>query len=288
MNINFVIHRFGEWTMLMLGESVLSLLVVDVSETSQYYKTLFSGIVSITLLEYLHFRSQPHLPEDHAMRRSKEAGITFHYLMTFYSMALVALGTSYKMLLYEVNKEKTYSTVAADDTEHRRSLFPAGLSRLLAAGAEGSASEYDPNRRQNVAHWFCISMALVWFCSDAMILVHRGIKDNLSRCRLQTSGKLIATGLVLSRVGLIAWMGTLSQYVTEPEKLAFIGFVGIVLQVVLRFGGSIAFDANDTDNILHGFAEESSDGFKTWPNTTQPQTAAAAKSSDFIMEKIEE
>jgi hypothetical protein len=288
LNITFVIHRYGEWTMLMLGESVLSLLIVDVSETSKYYSTLFSGIVSITLLEYLHFRSQPHDPDDHAMRRSKEAGIVFSYLMTLYSMALVALGTSYKMLLYEVNKEKTYSTAVADDPEHRRSLFSAVLSRLLAAGADDSASEYDPNRRQNIAHWFCISMAIVWFCSDAMILVHHGIKDNLGRCRVRTSRKLIATGLVLSRVGLIAWIGTLGQYVTEPEKLAFIGFVGIVLQVLLRFVGSIAFDENDTDNIFSGFVEESNGGFKTWPNTSQPQAAAAEKSSDFILEKIEE
>jgi hypothetical protein len=272
----------------MLGESVLSLLIVDVSETSKYYSTLFSGIVSITLLEYLHFRSQPHHPDDHAMRRSKEAGIVFSYLMTLYSMALVALGTSYKMLLYEVNMEKTYSTAAADDTEHRRSLLPAVLARLLAAGADDSASEKDPNRRQNIAHWFCISMALAWFCSDAMILVHHGIKNHLGRCRLHASGKFIATGLVLSRIGLIAWIGTLSLYVTEPEKLAFLGFVGIFLQVLLRFVGSIAFDENDTDNILRGFVEESTDGLKTWPNTTQPQTAAANKSSDFILEKIEE
>jgi hypothetical protein len=50
MNISFTIHRYGEWTMLMLGESVLSLLIVEVAEGSSYYKTFFSGIISITLL----------------------------------------------------------------------------------------------------------------------------------------------------------------------------------------------------------------------------------------------
>jgi hypothetical protein len=57
--------------MLMLGESVLSLLIVDVTATSDYYKAFFSGILSITLLEFLHFRSQPHEEDDHALRRSK-------------------------------------------------------------------------------------------------------------------------------------------------------------------------------------------------------------------------
>jgi hypothetical protein len=60
MNITFATHRWGEWTMLMLGESVLSMLIVDITESAEYYKTFFSGILSITLLEFLHFRSQPH------------------------------------------------------------------------------------------------------------------------------------------------------------------------------------------------------------------------------------
>lgn len=83
--------------MVMLGESVLSLLIVVVPETADYYTTFFFGIISITLLEYLHFRSQPHDPNDHAMRRSKEAGVAFNALMFVYCGALVILGVSYKV-----------------------------------------------------------------------------------------------------------------------------------------------------------------------------------------------
>lgn len=83
--------------MVMLGESVLSLLIVGDPESSAYYKTFFCGILSITLLEYLYFRSQPHRPDDHAMRRSKEAGILFNYLMFIYCGALLILGTTYKV-----------------------------------------------------------------------------------------------------------------------------------------------------------------------------------------------
>ena len=167
MNINFAIHRYGEWTMLMLGESVLSLLIVDVSERSDYYKTFFSGILSITFLEFLHFRSQPHDPDDHALRRSKEAGVLFTTLMQIYSAALVALGTAYKMLLFEYVFEET-----ARDSSHRRQLS-AFLDRFLAGAAEAPRFTTD-DRRQRVAHFFCISLALVFVCLDGMILAWDG------------------------------------------------------------------------------------------------------------------
>ena len=318
MNINFCIHRYGEWTMLMLGESVLSLLIVDVVEGAEYYKTLISGVISITLLEYLHFRSQPHNPDDHAMRRKKEAGIAFSYTMWIYSAALIVLGTSYKMLLYEYVYEekanKAYKESSSggddygsdsgygggDDDSHRRGRMLFGdLGRALA-GADDAVVGYDPDRRQAIAHFFCGSMAIVWFCSDLMITIHRGLKDNLGRCRFEQEGstkKVLGLCLVLIRVGLIAFIATLSQYVTEPDFLAFIGLMGILTQVALRYIGSIIFDEHDDDDDLilpqelMGHFEKSDASFqpKKWPNVTEGQAVSSElKSSDLHMKKIEE
>lgn len=36
MNVNYAIHRYGEWTILMLGETVLSLLIVDIVNSVRY------------------------------------------------------------------------------------------------------------------------------------------------------------------------------------------------------------------------------------------------------------
>ena len=349
MNINFCIHRFGEWTMLMLGESVLSLLIVDVVETTPYYKTLFSGVISITLLEYLHFRSQPHNPDDHAMRRKKEAGLAFSYTMWIYSAALIVLGTAYKMLLYEyIYEEKAkkssnyaekdssygvdeaygygdpgygdnyagyeeygggtntnnYDAVGYDeyaDDGHRllqrqrsrsRMMLFGDISRALA-GADDGASGYDPDRRQRIAHFFCGSMAIVWLCSDIMITIHRGLKDNLGRCRLEQHGpkKLHAMALVFVRIGLIGFIATLSQYVTEPDLLAFVGLLGILTQVALRYVGSIIFDEGDDEDLDNfnvealGHFEKSDMSFqpKKWPNVTEAQAVSAEfKSSDMM------
>ena len=41
-------HRLGEWVMLMLGESVLSLLIVEESAGRKYYVTFYSGMISVT------------------------------------------------------------------------------------------------------------------------------------------------------------------------------------------------------------------------------------------------
>eukprot|EP00429_Kryptoperidinium_foliaceum_P009009 CAMPEP_0176014928 /NCGR_PEP_ID=MMETSP0120_2-20121206/7074_1 /TAXON_ID=160619 /ORGANISM="Kryptoperidinium foliaceum, Strain CCMP 1326" /LENGTH=329 /DNA_ID=CAMNT_0017347881 /DNA_START=487 /DNA_END=1476 /DNA_ORIENTATION=- len=234
MNVSFAIHRWGEFTMLVLGESVLSLLIVDVVESAGYFKTFFSGVISITLLEFLHFRSQPHRADDHAIRRSKEAGIVFTSLMQIYSASLVVLGTSYKMLLYEHVHE-------ANKLGDSRRVLSNPFARLLVANAEPNFELAD--RQQREAQLFCISMAVVWACSDLMIVNHRGLKDNFGRCRFSHAGvlRLVGSILVLLRVGLICFIATLSQWVTQPSLLAFVGLMGIFTQVCLRVIGSVYF-----------------------------------------------
>ena len=251
--------------MLMLGESVLSLLIVDVAESPGYYKTFFCGILSITLLDYLHFRSQPHAPDDHALRRSKEAAVTFTMLMQIYSAALVVLGTSYKMLLYEY-------VYMEQEAGASRKLWSNTISRLLAGSAE-PMFEMD-ERQQRVSHFFCISMALVWLCSDLMIINHRGLSDNLGKCRLSNSGgflKVVGLTLAFLRLALIVFMATLSQWVVEPSVLAFVGLVGILCQILLRVVGTSYFGPEYNS---HDEDEASTDD--VWPNVTKPQVEEEA------------
>lgn len=228
--------------MLMLGESVLSLLIVDISQQSEYYSTFFCGIISISLLEFLHFRSQPHDPDDHALRRSKEASVIFTTIMQIYSASLVVLGTSFKMFQYE------YVYKAKETGNYR--LLENALTRLLAASDEPMFDADE--RQQRIAHFFCISMAVVWLCSDIMIINHRGLKDNVGRCRFSHTGflKFVSTFLILLRLGLVCFMGTLSLWVTQPSVLVVTGLVGIVVQVLLRVIGSSFFGPDFDHN--HG------------------------------------
>jgi hypothetical protein len=170
LNIDFVIHRYGEWIMLMLGESVLSLLVVDVNDGFNYYAAFFSGIVSIILLEYLHFRSQPHDPDEHALRRSRYAGVGFYILMQIYSCALVILGTSYKMFLYEFLYED--ESVSEDTgTTGRRSLQNIINQRFLAGSSDVYTRFDTEDRRQRIAYMFSGSLATVWLSLDIRYVI---------------------------------------------------------------------------------------------------------------------
>jgi hypothetical protein len=253
MNISYCIHRYGEWTMLMLGETVLSLLIVDLSEGFDYYKTFYSGVISIVLLEYLHFRSQPHDPNEHAWRRDKNSGFVFLVLMHIYSASLIVLGASYKMLLYEY--------VYAEDGNNRRMLLPA-LTRLLAGGESAALRFETDDRRQRIANFFCGSMALVFFCMDAMATAHRGISANIHRCVFEATHKTRywVVFLVALRVAVICFIASLSQYTTAPGVLAFVGLCGILGQLILRVLGSFAFPVNEEEEeakVFERIAEHS-------------------------------
>ena len=268
MNIDFSIHRYGEWTMLMLGESILSLLIVEVTRENDYYATFYTGILSVILLQYLHFRSQPHHPDEHAMRRKKEAGLGFIYLMKIQSAALILLGTCYKMFLYEYVYEDY-------ENSHRTLLWE--IPRLLAG--DSGALQYDvEDRQQRIANFFCGSMAIVWLCQDLMMLMHKGLKDNVGRCRCKHTHKtrFVAVALIVPRVGLIVFIATLRGYVTDPLLLAVIGLCGIIAQVILRVISNIVFPddgvhTEGVDELGSPIVVEDDENEKKWPNTTQAQ-----------------
>jgi len=224
MNIDYAIHRWGEWTMLLLGESVLSLLIVDLSEGVEYYATFFSGVVTVILLEFLHFRSQPYDADHHALRRSRSSGLMFSLLMWFYSVSLIILGTTYKMFLFEF--------VYEDEEGERRIL--SALGRLLA-GKTTALRFSSEDRQQRIANFFSGSFAIVFLSLDLSILAHGGFGSNLNRLRgVSGTAKLAAVMLVAVRIGLIGFVASLSQYVTEPSHLAITGVSCVFCQLVLR------------------------------------------------------
>lgn len=224
MNIDYSIHRYGEWVMLLLGESVLSLLIVTISDGYEYYKTFFSGVITVILLEYLHFKSQPHDPDFHALRKSRYSGFFYTNLLWVYSASLVILGTSYKMFLYEF--------VYEDDNEEHRALFPI-FNRFLAA--ETTALRFETaDRQQRIAHFFSGSLALVFLCLDLMILAHRGVKPNMDRLKKGWKIKILVALLVALRLAIIVFVGTVSQYITDPAQLAGMGVGCVFLQLACR------------------------------------------------------
>jgi hypothetical protein len=177
----------------------------------------------------LHFRSQPQDADGHALRRSRTGGFTFTQFQQLYSAALIVLGTSYKMILYEYVYEAT------------------ATERRLAGGSDPPIAN-DIDRRQRIAHFFCISLALVWLCLDVMMLAHKGVQFNLDRCKsceVHQNRTKYAFIMGIFRVGLIVFIASASQYLTDPSLLALVGLMGIIIQVLLRVAGSFFFNESD-------------------------------------------
>ena len=42
-----MIHRYGEWILLMIGEGILSLLIVETVEVGDYYLITAFGILTV-------------------------------------------------------------------------------------------------------------------------------------------------------------------------------------------------------------------------------------------------
>jgi len=247
MNIDYVIHRYGEWTMLVLGESVLSLLIVDVETDRDYYIVFVFGVLTVILLQLLDFLSQAHDANDHAMRRDKYAGILFNFVMSVYSAALVAVGACYKVLLYSLKSDdkgrRLYSlSHPFDDQQHR-----------WLAETDSACGLSSDERKQNVAHMFSFSLTILFVCLDVLILAHVGMEKGLNRCKPQESVciqtgatkksfNLKAFGYVIFRVAITAFIVTLSQWVVEPKYLALAGFAAVVCQIANRFLGDMLFN----------------------------------------------
>jgi hypothetical protein len=251
MNIDFMIHRSGEWTMLMLGESIFSILVVDV--TKEGVSVFYCSLLTVVFLQILHFQSQPHDADSHALRRSKNSGILWNMFQLVYSLALVVLGATFTFFL---------------------AFSDGGGGRRL--GGRSLASAYDLEADiVAAANLFGGTLAIIFFCLDSMTLLHLGMEESQDRCVFKGRRNFKGMGLVALRLGLIVFTATLSQWVTKPKDLAIIGMFCVLAQLLLRKFGctylthpqicAVADNAKAKQVVI---ADDSETGDAQWPNVT--------------------
>lgn len=207
----------------MLGESIFSILIVNIdNEGKSFYLTFYFGVLAVAMLQLLHFSSQPHDPDRHAIRRNKNAGVAHSILNSIYSFMLVALGAAYTVFL--TNSENV------DEYSGRR-----------LAGEEKSGGLSREELLENAAKIFCFVLASLFLCLDVMEVLHVGLKDGRGRCVYKDTKKKNYTGILLLclRCMVIAFTATLPLWVTEPEIISPVGAVLVVVQLVLRKLGAI-------------------------------------------------
>lgn len=212
LNIEHTIHRLGEWIVLMLGESILALLIVEQSPGQRYYVTFYSGIITVTLLQYLFFRSNPFDPDDHAMRRSSEGAFMFYYAIVFYSASLIMVGCSFKMILHF-------------------------YLELEEAGGEIDDLELQQTS-QAIANLYSWSAAASFVFLDLMLISHRGVASTFGRL-VHHDGKCanIPTLIMITDLSLTLFQAVLSQWVQNLEVITVIGLGVVFGHVFIRTHG---------------------------------------------------
>jgi hypothetical protein len=247
MNIDFLQHRYGEWTMLMLGYGILSLLMVDVAfETPDFYSTFYCGVLTIILLQYLHFQSQPLHANQHAFRRSKNAGIGFFCIFQVYSFALMAVAASYTFFLTYEERKTTSGK-----------LFSVSLAIVFA----------------------CLDI-MVLFHMGISEAQHRCVCQESHRWNIK------GLAVILLRCTLLGFTATLSFWQFLPENLSALGLACVALQLVLRKSGAKylnhsfvhGHEGTAAESSMYdwgapeasGSESDQEGGSRTWPNVTAP------------------
>jgi hypothetical protein len=243
INVSFTIHRDGEWTMLMYGECILSLLIEDIpQEDGNYFWTFYFSLMTVILLQYLHFRSQPHDADDHVFRRSKDRSLVWKVFLFVYATSLIALGSSFTLFVRSFsvddptdgfNDGKGSGTDADKDNSSHRAL----------AGGGSTAYPLSELRRRG-AIIFSTSLALVFLSMDVMSLMHVGFKHGQYRCYCKKSKSYNKMGiiLVITRAGLIGFAASLAWVIgsdNEDDVVALTGsaFAITFVQLFMRHLG---------------------------------------------------
>ena len=213
----------------------------------------------------------------------------YHYSGgTDLSFALVAVGVSFKMLLYEY----IYQESGGYKLRKLLQVLRDSAMRHLAGG--GGPKYSTDERQQRVANFFCGSMAIAWVSLDLMILTHQGLRNNVHRCECQITKKISKLGVLFAiiRAGLIAFIASLSQYVQKPELIAIIGMVAIIVQVSTRVLGDLIYPKAKVA-ADHGHGAEAGSGRDNeseedrWPNVTHARAKHVDQKGDTDEERGE-
>jgi len=94
---DYLIKRYGEFTLLLLGECILSLLGIGETTTSKYYYMIvIFGIVTVIWLLFLIFESEPSDAQAHALWGNRWNTVCYILLIQIITISLIGLGASFK------------------------------------------------------------------------------------------------------------------------------------------------------------------------------------------------
>ena len=106
-HISYFIHRIGEFTMLMVGESVLSLTALkNMTPTVEFYFSLICGFFITSSIMFIQYSTSEFHAEKHVLRRSGKYGICWFHVKFMQSFFLVTFGVGLRIMLQSYSDQK--------------------------------------------------------------------------------------------------------------------------------------------------------------------------------------
>eukprot|EP00512_Aurantiochytrium_limacinum_P014120 CAMPEP_0171566304 /NCGR_PEP_ID=MMETSP0961-20121227/485_1 /TAXON_ID=87120 /ORGANISM="Aurantiochytrium limacinum, Strain ATCCMYA-1381" /LENGTH=495 /DNA_ID=CAMNT_0012120009 /DNA_START=72 /DNA_END=1559 /DNA_ORIENTATION=+ len=116
MHIEYCTHRYGEWTMLMLGEGVMQIILVGFDKELSRYVTFVPAYLLLAAIRILFYSSQPFKAHGHALYQSVRRGFIWLQLQPIESSLIVCVGIGLRELM-------ELSDTIGDPSEDRYSWF---------------------------------------------------------------------------------------------------------------------------------------------------------------------
>jgi Bacterial low temperature requirement A protein (LtrA) len=238
-NIDFQIHRYGEFIMLMLGESVLSLLIVEPTELSHYYVTACVGIVTVIFLQALKFDSEPSNADNHCLWRGVKASYVYSLLIQLLSVSLIGFGVSFKVMLATIYKEGDYYNA---DEENRRFRALVALPEITFLA---------------IKCLYCGSLTAVLVSIELLASSHKGFREQyrLFLSHDKTGYRNIHWRVVLVtsvKLLLLLFIATLPLWLRNHRALTGLGLAVTVVFTVLRIiDWGVETDHHGVKKIIH-------------------------------------
>ena len=93
----YVIQRQGEWTMLVLGEGILQIIISPATDSVSYFAVFVLSYLILALLQLLHYSVLPFDIHDHVIQESTTRYTVLENVQVLYSIGLVVVGVALKL-----------------------------------------------------------------------------------------------------------------------------------------------------------------------------------------------
>jgi len=288
MCVTYLIIRVGEWTMVMLGETVLSLLGVPLKRNTMVYLMFTCTMLVAGNIQFQGYMIHPIHAEHHVLQGGQFSFKGYLYLIwatIWYAMILVLIGTGAKVLTKKATYGKAYE----------------GANWCLCGGL---AAAFISNMTFQSLHQRDKNKELGLFDCFTTDNVPMGTKGASSTC--SGTDKISFRGAVfdLGKAGTLVLLFALAIASQEPNITVFgCYFVAMTQSMLVLYEHSSGLDHPERDSVSkeknppkppHSVHKRTSPlakhlkaafSFTMKPNTKAPQVNALAEQSTSSFEQ---